>query len=104
ARRGDSLGPARGRCVGPSQVLPQLVECRLEQRLNLRVALPPGLGLALPTPGGPTSAGADLLVGVDRGLEAHRARPGGEHGAPAGARTPAGLATGGVSDRDMAEP
>ena len=68
ARRGDYLGPSRGRCVAPSRVLPQLLECRLEQRPDLRVALPPGLGLPLPAPGGPTPAAADLLAGVDRHL------------------------------------
>ena len=48
----------------------QLLQCHLEQRSDLRVALPPGRGLPLPAPGRPAPAGADLLAGVDRDLPA----------------------------------
>ena len=51
----------------------QLPQCRLEQRPDLRVALPSGLGLALPAPGRPTPAAAKLLAGMDRDLVADRA-------------------------------
>jgi hypothetical protein len=38
ARRGDYLGGVLGRCVAPSRILLQLLQCRLEQCPDLRVA------------------------------------------------------------------